>query len=341
MKEAMLYERLEDSKVRCRVCAHECEVAEGRFGVCRTRRNVGGRLFTLIYGRVSSEHADPIEKKPLYHFYPGSYVYSLGTISCNFKCLHCQNFTISKLTAEDVEARRYTFELSPAEAVRRAVATGCRGIAWTYNEPTIWFEYTYDCAQAAKREGLYTVYVTNGYMSEEALEKISPFLDAANVDVKAFSNDFYRKICGARLEPVLETCERMHKKGIHIELTYLVIPRHNDDDEQFSDFAAWVVSLDASIPVHFSRFYPCYKLLDVPPTGVVTLERAHDIAKRKGVEFVYLGNVPGHDYENTYCPDCGTLLVERYGYNTRVKFDIEGGKAKCPECGREIKMVLG
>jgi pyruvate formate lyase activating enzyme len=281
---------------------------------------------------VSSSHVDPIEKKPLYHFFPGTLVFSLGTISCNFRCKHCQNWSISTAKVGEV----YTTEMPPEEAIRQTKKSGCDGIAWTYNEPTIWFEYTYDSAKLAKREGFYTVYVTNGYISEEALNEIAPFLDAANVDVKAFSDSFYKKISGAKLEPVLETCERMLEKKIHLELTYLVIPGYNDSEEEIKKFSEWAVDLNASIPVHFSAFYPAHLMLDVPPTSIETLEMAHGIAKEAGLEYVYLGNVPGHEYENTFCPECGELLIERTGYHVRKRIS----KPECPECGRSITIRL-
>ncbi len=339
IREAMLYTHMdvpqdgEAEKVRCNVCAHRCLIPEGGIGICHVRRNIAGKLYTLIYAEASSINVDPVEKKPLYHFYPGSYVFSLGTISCNFHCRHCQNWNISTARVGDIP----TFEISPEEAVQRANRNHCAGIAWTYNEPTIWFEYTYDSARVAKREGLYTVYVTNGYISAEALDEISPFLDAANVDVKAFSDSFYKRVCGARLEPVLETCKRMLRKKIHLELTYLIIPGYNDGREELKEFADWVVTeLNASIPVHLSRFYPAHLMLDVPPTSIESLEMAYEIAKDAGIEYVYLGNTPGHQYENTYCPECGELLIERVGY--RVKMRLRG--RKCPGCGHEINIVL-
>jgi pyruvate formate lyase activating enzyme len=338
IKEAMLYEKGEDEKLKCNVCAHHCTIAESRYGICRTRQNRAGKLYTLIYSSVSSAHVDAIEKKPLYHFFPGSLAFSLGTVSCNFKCKHCQNFEISHASVRERDIDAHTVDMSPEEAVRRAKDSGCDSISWTYNEPTIWFEYTYDCARIAKKAGLYTVYVTNGYISEDALNEISPFLDAANVDVKAFSEDFYKNISGAKLEPVLDTCRRMYEKKIHLELTYLIIPRHNDTDAEIKNFSSWVVDLNPSIPVHFSRFYPMHLMLDVPPTPVETLERAHDIAKEAGVEYVYIGNVYGHKYENTFCPECETLLIERKGYNIRKIIS----QPRCPEpsCGKEINIRL-
>lgn len=331
VKEAMLYTK-EDTRVRCAICAHQCSIPANGYGVCGTRQNRDGRLYTLIYSSVSSAHVDPIEKKPLYHFFPGTLVFSLGTISCNFRCKHCQNWSISTARVGEVHLR----EISPEEAVWRARALHCEGIAWTYNEPTIWFEYTYESARLAKRAGLYTVYVTNGYLSEVALDELAPFLDAANVDVKAFSESFYHNVSGARLQPVLETCERMFEKQIHIELTYLIIPGYNDGVEEIKKFASWVVGLNKSIPVHFSRFYPMHRMLDVPPTSIKTLEKAHDIAKEAGVEYVYLGNVPGHEYEHTFCPGCGKVLIERSGYHVRKRIS----EPECPGCGRRIPIRL-
>ncbi|MCW7078150.1 MAG: AmmeMemoRadiSam system radical SAM enzyme [Canidatus Methanoxibalbensis ujae] len=330
LREAMLYEC--DERCRCNVCAHKCTISEGNLGICRTRKNIDGKLYTLIYGSVSSIHADPVEKKPLYHFHPSSFVLSLGTVSCNFRCRHCQNWSISAFSVGEVPVT----EMSPEDVVEHARMARCAGIAFTYNEPTIWIEFTYDTFKIAKKYGLYTVYVTNGYMSEDALNEIAPLLDAANVDVKAFREEFYRNVCNASLKPVINTCERMYEKKIHIELTYLIIPDYNDSEEELREFSRWVVSLDEDIPVHFSRFYPSHLMTDVPPTPVGTLERAAEIAREEGLSFVYLGNVPGHEYENTYCPDCGELLVERKGYH--VKMNIK--KPFCTKCGRKLNIIL-
>jgi len=328
IEDAMLWEPIENEAVHCCVCAHECKIKKWERGICHVRQNLDGTLKTLIYGEVSSMNVDPIEKKPLYHFYPGSRVFSLGSVSCNLRCEHCQNYDISFAQVGELG----TTEIPPERAVQLALERNCRGIAWTYNEPTIWFEYTYDSAILAKEAGLYTVYVTNGYMTSRALEKIGPYLDAANVDVKGFNQKFYSGVCKARLDPVLRTCERMHERGIHLELTYLIIPGLNDDDEQLAAFSEWAAGVDPDVPVHFSRFHPDWRMLDRPATPIETLEKAHSAAKRAGLRFVYLGNVPS-PYESTFCPECGAIIVERTGFTVKKR-----GK-RCPECGRDAPIV--
>jgi pyruvate formate lyase activating enzyme len=328
--ESYLYDSLDGADVKCKTCAWRCKIRSGKRGFCEVRENREGKLYALNYGLVSSAHVDPIEKKPLFHFYPGSSVFSLGTVGCNFRCLHCQNYTISQTPVDDyyLELAEYT----PERAVRLAKDYGCRGIAWTYNEPAIWFEYTYDSAKLAKAQDLYTVYVTNGYMTGEALEMISPFLDAMNIDVKGFTEGFYKKLCKTRLKPVLETAERASELGIHIELTYLIIPTYNDSPEEIAGFIGWVEKLDPDIPVHFSRFHPDYRLTDVPATPSKTLGEAWTLAKEK-LRYVYIGNVPGHEGESTYCPGCNSLLIERVGYHTKI-LGLTGNS--CAKCGYEI-----
>ncbi|RMF91474.1 MAG: AmmeMemoRadiSam system radical SAM enzyme [Methanobacteriota archaeon] len=328
--ESCLYEKLPEGKVRCRTCAWRCTIKEGKRGFCGVRENRGGRLYALNYGIVSSANVDPIEKKPLFHFYPGSYVFSLGTVGCNFRCLHCQNYQISQASLD--ESIRILAEYTPEQTIEMAKRYGCRGMAWTYNEPTIWFEYTYDSARLAKAEGLYTVYVTNGYMTADALERISPYLDAMNIDVKGFTEGFYRSLCKTKLAPVLETVERAHNLGIHIELTYLIIPTYNDSIEEISRFADWVAKVDPNIPVHFSRFHPDYRLTDAPMTPTKTLEEAWKRARER-LSYVYIGNVPGHEGENTTCPECGATLIERVGYSTKVKAMKDG---RCQRCGARV-----
>ena len=322
IKDAMLWEPIADEGVHCFVCAHECKIKKWDRGICHVRQNLDGKLATLIYAEVSSINVDPIEKKPLFHFYPGSKVFSLGSVSCNFKCEHCQNYDISFAEAGELG----TTEVLPERSVQLALERNCRGIAWTYNEPTIWFEYTYDSAILAKEAGLYTVYVTNGYMTPQALEKIGPYLDAANVDVKGFSKKFYSGTCRARLEPVLQTCERMHETGIHLELTYLIIPGLNDDDEQLRAFCTWAAGVDCDIPIHFSRFHPDWRMLDRPTTPMDTLKKARHLAMQAGMRYVYVGNVVS-EYENTFCPDCGAIIIERSGFRINKR-----GKT-CPDCG--------
>jgi pyruvate formate lyase activating enzyme len=333
-KEAMLWEPAGDTKIKCHLCARECTIREGKRGFCRVRENRGGKLYTLNYGLASSVAPDPIEKKPLFHFHPGSYVFSLGTVSCNFRCLHCQNYTISQTPLE--EAGGYLVEYLPEKAVELTKGYGCGGLAWTYNEPTIWFEYTYDSAKLAKEEGLYTVYVTNGYMTAETLDTLAPYLDAANIDVKGFTEDFYNEISRSKLSPVLQTVERAVKKGIHVEVTYLVIPTKNDGEEEFREFVDWVAGVDKNIPTHFTRFHPDYKLVHLPATPAETLERAREIGMEK-LRYVYTGNIPGHKGENTYCYNCGEPIIERLGF-TITKMNLPGDN-RCPNCGAKIHIV--
>jgi pyruvate formate lyase activating enzyme len=326
----MLWERAGDSKVKCNLCARRCKIPNWKRGFCRVRENREGKLYTLNYGAASSVASDPIEKKPLFHFHPGTSVFSLGTVSCNFRCQHCQNFTISQTT--DTE---YLTTYEPERAVEDAIRQGCRGIAWTYNEPTIWFEYTYDSAKLAKEKGLYTVYVTNGYFTHEMLDKISPYLDAANIDVKGFTEVFYKNVSKAELSPVLKSVERAVSKGMHIEITYLVIPTKNDSEDEIRDFVDWIARLDKNIPVHFTRFHPDYKMLDLYPTPIETLEKARKIALEK-IRYAYVGNVPGHEGENTYCYECGELIIRRWGFGID-KINMVGDC--CPRCGAKIHVI--
>jgi pyruvate formate lyase activating enzyme len=333
IKEGVLFDSLADNKVKCNVCSHRCTIAEGKLGVCRTRQNKNGKIYTLIYNTVSSEAVDPIEKKPLYHFLPGTLSYSLGTIGCNFRCMHCQNWNISQAALDE----SFTMEITPEEAIKRALATGCKSIAWTYNEPAIWHEYTYDSAVLAKKAGLKTVYVTNGYITPEALRRMAPYLDAYRVDIKSFSDDFYRKICGARLAPVLESTKLAKELGMHVETITLIIPTKNDSPQELTQIVKWVHdNLGVDTPMHFTRFHPMYKMDDLSSTPVETLEMAYDIAKKEGMRFVYTGNVPGHKYENTYCPKCNALLIERRDFSVSAMRIKDG---KCPECGERIPIV--
>ena len=333
-KEAKFWKTIKNKTVQCQLCAHNCKIADGKRGICRVRENEDGRLYTLIYSSCSSLAVDPIEKKPLYHFYPGTDCLSLGTSGCNFQCLHCQNSEISAARPEDLHMR----EISPEAAVAIAKERNCRGISWTYNEPTIWYEYSYDSAKLAKKVGLYTVYVTNGFINEDPLREISPYLDAMNVDVKAFTEEFYKKICKAKLKPVLQTCELAKERNIHLEVTYLVIPKHNDSLDEVRKFLSWVVKkLGNETPVHFSRFHPDHKMLDVPATPFETLLKIYDMAKDIGVLYPYIGNVPHGEYDNTKCPYCGNICVERHGYVTQITGVRDG---KCTKCGKNIPITV-
>ncbi len=333
IKEGVLFDQLPNNMVRCNVCAHRCAIAEGKSGICGTRKNMNGKIHTLIYNTVSSEAVDPIEKKPLYHFLPGTFSYSLGTIGCNFRCQHCQNWNISQVKLEEA----FTKEIPPEEAVRRAVAAGCSSISWTYNEPAIWHEYTYDSAVLAKKAGLKTIYVTNGYITPEALRRMAPYLDAYRVDIKSFSDEFYKKICGARLAHVLESTKLAKELGMHVETITLVIPGRNDSPEEITQIVKWVKeNLGVDTPMHFTRFHPMYRMENVAPTPLDTIEKAHGIAKKEGIRFVYLGNVAGHKYENTYCPRCDALLIDRAGFRVG---EVRVKDGKCYRCGEGIPVV--
>ncbi|RLG18888.1 AmmeMemoRadiSam system radical SAM enzyme [Nanoarchaeota archaeon] len=329
--ESILYEKL-DGDVRCNTCWHRCRLKDGKWGICRVRRNEGGKLVVYNYGVVTSIALDPIEKKPLNNFKPGSKVLSFGGVSCNFRCLHCQNYEISFADL----SFPYIRELEPEDVLRLCKEDRADGIAWTYNEPSIWHEFALDSSRIAKREGYFIVYVTNGYMTPEALDQFK-YLDAANVDVKAFSQRFYTKICKAKLDHVLESVEYMHKKGIFLELTYLIIPGENDSREEIREFVSWVHSLDKRIPVHFSRFHPDYKMLDKQATPVSKIDEAISIARDVGLEYIYAGNVWGHEYESTYCPNCGELLIERRGFYIS-KMNLNGDR--CPNCGYRQNIIL-
>lgn len=334
MREALLFEKLPSSFVRCGTCQWHCTIAPGKSGYCCMYQNIDGVLYNLNYAQVSSMAADPVEKKPLFHFYPGSQCFSLGGWGCNFQCEECQNWQISSVRDA---ARCYgSREVMPKMAVDLALRYNCQGIAWTYNEPSIWFEYTLDSARLAKEKGLYTVYVTNGYLSPEALDIIGPYLDAWRVDIKAFSDSLYSKLTKiVRWQGILEVAERArHKWNMHVEVVTNVIPGMNDDPEQLGNIARWIHDkLGELTPWHVTRFYPQYHMMNVPSTPISTLERARDIGRAAGLKFVYLGNVPGHEAENTVCYSCGNVNVARTGYQTEI---IGLAGSKCKFCGVEL-----
>ncbi len=332
-REASFWSR-EGDKVRCSLCPHGCAIADGKRGLCGVRENRKGTLYTLIYGKASSIHPDPIEKKPLYHFKPGTTAISFGSIGCNLSCLHCQNWSISKAKYGQIELT----DVTPEDVVRHAEDAGAKSVSWTYNEPTIWHEFTTVASRAAHEAGLNTNYVTNGYINEEPLRELAGVIDAMNIDVKAFSEGFYKRVCGGRLAPVLRTCEVAREIGIHIELTYLVIPKHNDEEAEISGFCRWVTdSLGKDVPVHFSAFHPDYRLTNVPKTSEKILSGAYDLAKKAGLEFVYLGNIWAGDRDDTYCPRCGTKVIDREGFwirETKLKGD------RCGDCGAPLNLVV-
>ena len=334
MKEAMFYERQSGGKVRCGLCRFNCLISEGDRGICAVRENRGGTLYSLVYGKLCAEHIDPIEKKPLFHVMPGSKTYSIATVGCNFHCRHCQNYSISQVKRSGPILGS---EQTPQEVVLQARGSDCRSISYTYTEPTIFYEFAYDTARLAREAGLKNIFVTNGYISKEALSLIAPYLDAANIDLKGFSEGFYRDVVHARLSEVLDSIIEYRKQGIWLELTTLIIPGLNDSDSELQELAEFIVAnLGIDTPWHVSQFYPTYKLLDRPRTPVSTLRRARDIGLAAGLRYVYEGNVPGEGGENTSCPSCSTLLIERYG------FAIESGRISngvCPDCGTVIAGV--
>ena len=331
MKEALNWEPVEGKKVRCELCPHRCVIAPGRSGVCGVRWNVDGKLYTEIYGKVTAMAVDPIEKKPLYHFYPGRGILSVSSYGCNFRCLHCQNWELS----QEYRGLLRVTRLNPEELLERALSSrGSVGVAFTYNEPLIWFEYLRDLFPLLKEKGLQTVLVTNGYINPEPLEELLPHLSAANVDVKGFSEEFYRRVVGGRLGPVLDTVRMMSSQGVHVELTYLVIPTLNDDDRQVKGFIEWVLNeVGEKTVVHFTRFHPDYRLNHLPPTPMKTLQRIYSTAREMGLKHVYLGNVPPGEYDATYCPACGKPVIKRDHFWI-TEMNLKEGR--CAHCGERV-----
>ncbi len=326
-KEALLYKKTENNSVLCFLCSHRCSVSEGEAGFCRVRRNIKGVLHTMVYGEAAAANIDPIEKKPLYHFLPGSKAFSLGTVGCNFHCGFCQNWQISQAEAGESFGR----VLPPGEAVAAAADNGCAAIAYTYNEPTVFFEYARDIASLARDRGIRGVFVTNGYMTGRALEEMRPFLDAANVDLKSFRESFYEKNCRARLKPVLDNIARMKKMGIWIEVTTLVVPGENDSPGELSDIAGYISSVGVEIPWHISRFHSDYKFKGIEDTPLETLEEAAEAGEKAGLRYVYLGNTAGrHD---TRCFKCGQVVIKRGIFSAA---DVKLKDGKCPDCKTPI-----
>jgi pyruvate formate lyase activating enzyme len=321
---------LDDGRVECELCPHRCRVADGDTGICDIRTNNGGELFATEYGRTCAVAMDPIEKKPLYHYHPGDDILSIGVNGCNFKCLGCQNFHIS-------QEKSLTEYVSAEEMVELAVSRGSPGIAYTYTEPLIWFEYIRDCMKLGNERGVYGVIVSNGYVEEKPLEELTTVLGAANIDVKSIRDDFYKKYCGARLEPVLRTCKILKENGVHLEVTNLLVTDMNDSEEDVTELVAWILeNLGRETPVHFSRYFP-YREMDAPATPVHRMLRAKEIAERE-LYYVYLGNVGGVGGSDTSCPECANVLVERAGYSTRITGITDD--RKCSDCGRAADFVL-
>jgi len=327
IKEAMFWEKMDEEKGQCHLCAHECRISESNFGICGVRQNVKGILHTRVYADVIAANIDPIEKKPLYHFLPGTLSYSIATIGCNFKCGFCQNWQISQASVKDGAAVS-GHQVMPERIVAEAKKNKCASISYTYTEPTIYFEYAYDTARLARAAGLYNVFVTNGYMTRQALEMIKPYLNAANVDLKSFRDGSYRKMCKARLQPVLDTIAAMNDLGIWVEVTTLVIPGENDSDDELGQIAEFLARTNVEIPWHISQFHPDYQFDRHGATPIETLRRAKDIGQRAGLRYIYLGNV--REGTNTYCHQCHELVVERRSMGLN-RLNLKNGH--CPACG--------
>ncbi|GAB4340664.1 MAG: AmmeMemoRadiSam system radical SAM enzyme [Desulfobulbaceae bacterium] len=335
MREAMFYEKKEEGKVVCGLCNHRCVIKPGKRGICGVRENREGVLYSLVYGMLVAENSDPIEKKPLFHFLPGTFSYSISTVGCNFHCLHCQNYHISQYPHE--HGGRITGSLrTPGEVVEAAVRTGCRSISYTYVEPTIFYEFARDCAELAHERGLRNVFVSNGYMTPEVTRDLAPLLDGINIDVKAFTEEFYRKVCKARLEPVLDTVRLMHELGVWVEVTTLVIPGWNDSEDELREIARFIHDIDPAMPWHVTAFRPTYRMTDRGATPAASLEKARKAGLDEGLHFVFEGNIPGLGGENTFCPACGAEVISRFGFSIE-SMNLRNGR--CGSCGEAIPGV--
>lgn len=331
---AILWEPLTEGRVHCFLCAQECRIRPGNTGVCGVRENRDGTLYTLVYGEVVALNVDPIEKKPLFHFLPGTQAFSIATVGCNLSCRFCQNADISQASRGKTETV-HGQPLAPERAVELAQQYHCASIAYTYTEPTIFMEYALAIAQLAVEAGLANVFVTNGFMTRQSREVILPYLHAANVDLKGFDDRYYRRVCGARLQPVLDTIREFHKAGVETEVTTLVVPGENDSPEELRAIADFLVSISPDIPWHISRFFPTFQMTDKPPTPIPTLRRAMEIGREAGLRYVYAGNVPGEELENTFCPGCGGEVIRRSMYRTTVEEQAD----RCRRCGEPIPVV--
>ncbi|MBS3122619.1 AmmeMemoRadiSam system radical SAM enzyme [Candidatus Woesearchaeota archaeon] len=364
MKECYLYDKQKNKIVKCNACSHRCTIADGKVGICGVRKNIDGKLYSLVYGKTAAFNIDPIEKKPLFHFMPNTKILSFGTVGCNFRCSFCQNWEISQAPREAARNGRdgiFGEEMSPEEIVNMAVKNNCPSIAYTYNEPAIFIEYAFDTAKLAHETKLTdaktntangdamdiikNIYVSNGYETKEALELMKPYIDAMNIDLKSFSEEFYKEVCGAKLAPVLETIKRAHDLGFWIEITTLIIPGKNDSEKELTKIAEFIASIDKNIPWHVSRFFPMYQMLEVIPTPEKTLLKAYDIGKKAGLNYVYVGNLLLDSKENTYCPKCNELLIKRHGFaimeNKLVKESAKSkSKDTCPKCKTKIAGVF-
>ncbi len=340
MKEAILYEKLEDKKVQCRVCNHYCTILPNKRGICGVRENKDGELFFLVYGKAISEGIDPIEKKPFFHFLPGTKSLSIATVGCNFRCENCQNWQISQASKQSgyTDLEIIGEDLPAEKVIKDAIKNNCQSIAYTYTEPTIFVDYALDCMKLAHKKGLKNVWVSNGYMSDETLKLIIPYLDAINVDLKFFDNKNYQKICGGKLDPILKNLKMLKNNSVWVEVTTLAIPTLSDDPETFNKIASFIKNkLGSETPWHISAFSPeiSYKMQHIPPTEIATLKTAYTIGKKVGLKYVYTGNVPGLDSEHTYCPKCNAVVIERLGFRTD-RHDHDGN---CPDCNSSVDLI--
>jgi len=333
MHPAWMSRKLKNKTVECLACSHHCRISEGKKGVCGVRKNVDGELNLLVYGKAAAVNIDPIEKKPLFHFYPGMPIFSIGTVGCNFRCAFCQNWDISQFhkTHTDQEIMDAGTSLSPEDIINECLRNKIPSVAFTYNEPGIFFEYAYDTAKLAHKNGIKTVYVSNGFENRAALEKIKPYLDAINTDLKAFTDEYYMKICGGRIGPVKENIEWIQGSGIWQEVTTLITTNHNDHEDELKRLADFLVNISPDIPWHISRYFPAYQMTD-PPTPLETLETAHKIGKAAGMKHVYVGNVHVPGMEDTYCPKCKKAIIKRDGYSIENLMKAD----KCPYCSQII-----
>lgn len=337
MKEAKYYKSGKNNSVNCNLCYCKCVINDNEVGACRSRLNKGGKLYSLNYGYPVAQNIDPVEKKPLFHFLPGSLTYSIGTLGCNFKCDNCQNHGISQI--DDIAEKTKNIDyVTPERIIEEAIGNDCNSIAYTYNEPTVFCEYAIDIMRLAHENDLKNIWVSNGFMSDECLKSVLPYLDAINVDLKSVDNDFYKHNCSAKLAPVLDNLKTLKQEQVHLEITTLIIPSHSDDIDMLNRLAEFIaVELDADTPWHLSKFYPdvSWKLKNLPITGEDIIYQAYEIGKDVGLKYVYVGNIPGDQKENTYCPKCDELAIRRLGYNIE-RFDSNG---RCAYCDRSLDIV--
>lgn len=335
---AWLSKKLDSGKIVCQACAQSCKLEEGEYGVCGVRRVENGELRLLVYGLASAVNVDPVEKKPMFHFMPSSRAFSLGTVGCNFSCKFCQNADISQYPKEH-NHEIFGQNLPPERIVELALEYECDSIAYTYNEPVVFFEYTYDTAKLAHEKGLKNIYVTSGFETRKAIDLLAPYVDGMNIDIKAFTEEFYHEICGAKLKPVLDAVKYAHEKGIWVEITTLLIPGKNDSDEEIRGIASFIAGIDTAMPWHLSAFHPTYKMTDVPYTPASTLLRAYKIGQEEGLKYVYVGNIDDEDHESTYCPGCHERVIDRRGHIGQYVTNSLDENGTCPFCGYKLEGV--